>query len=254
MDTWAAIRIGWLLTLVIGSAGCATSSEDLRGRDDGFSTGRVRLSMGWSSTPKASAPAVDSEGAEYESVPDSFYTAGFTDFELSYGEGNFDDTVSPSGNVRIDDVRFPGGSRLEGRYQLAHAAVLGRFRLGMNRHFAIDLMAGLSAHRLQLQIESQGLRDREHVLSFGPQAGVMVTWSPFELLETYARVDGSAELGRSYGIQNSNAEFGFTIVPVDQVGLSLGWRWDRYKAERSGRRSDIDLRSNGPHFTVEVRF
>jgi hypothetical protein len=243
--------IGLLLRSTLVALGATSPAcvepDDLQGRDR--STFFQGLRAVWDQR---------SEGVESPSSREGPRTParsrGILAFELdvAHAKGDTDQDLDLDDEIEIGGTTFTGPGDLEADSDVTFTTL--SFRGGRRGpQVALEGLGGIAWHRVDLEVHSGGVREREVFDSVGPMLGAQITYEPLEPLALHARGTSAVSLGQGIATVLTG-ELGLALAATRRVRFFGAWRWWGYEFDPEGGDSDVRLKLSGPAVGLEVRF
>lgn len=214
-------------------ASCTTTQVDLEGDDSSTVFPALRLAF-----------PIDPDGENRASV----------EVRMSGAGGEDDQGVGAGTRVTWDGVDFVGPQAIELDWTLAAVDAVLRYALSSSDRGGFDLLAGLGASHLDLEVSAPGQDADDRTFALGPLLGARAWVAPAEPLKLYLEATFGAGFGDDALIERTAFEAGLEGRLARHVGLVGGWRAWTYDEERDDLSSDVELELSGPFVGLSIRF
>jgi len=187
-----------------------------------------------------------------EADPKASYAA--VEVGVSHVSGDFDQSRDSGDVYELDKVDFLGaGEDLDGDFDLYSASLVIHQRYPVER-FTLGILAGLGVSDLDIEIESEGVKDDDDFFGVGVVAGVSATFEVVPTLELFSRGEILVAVeDYDSSVSHSTGDFGVSWSLFGHLTVAGGWRFGRYKLDRNDDyESDVKLHYEGP--LLQVRY
>ncbi|MHC4472761.1 MAG: hypothetical protein ACYTDY_00105 [Planctomycetota bacterium] len=241
------MRATVLVITFVSLLGCRTQVE-IEDRGIAFPT----LLASYRVAPREKPPRQSDEVAEEPRRPAEPEVYWSVEARYSRASGESSQSLNRADDVEFDREEFDGPGRLEADYTLEVVSVVLAVDRPLDLGFRLFGSGGIEVERLDLDLEMNGLRASDTLVSAGPGIAGGLEFRPIRWFGVRVQGRSVTAVGDGSFVSHYGLEVGAAIRPIEGVSVFGGWRWWAYAYTR--RDSDILLDLSGPILGVSLGF
>jgi len=233
-------RPKWLLVLVPLSVGCAADNETIRAEDSDTLFAGANISWEIDETP----PSGEKESRTRTSA----------ELQVSGSRSSAEQSLAAGQSLEIGGTLFFGPTDIDIDLDMLRVLVDVRRSWRDKHRLGFDALIGLGYSRVDVTLETSGLRGSDSFKGLGPLLGAALVYEPASWLKLVAEgsLNPTLVADMEDWVDINTLDLGLSWRLHEHASLRTSWRRIRYKADEGQLGSDLDLTLSGPALVLDL--